>query len=409
MSTRKRTRIGEKPRICCHKPNHSAYINLNGKRHYLGRFGSAESKEKRDRLWNEYKTARDSLHDNTVTVSVLVARFLEWAETNYVKNDRYTGTHKKFKIIVQPLLELYKSVPVTEFGPLALKAVRNSMIESKTLCRNSINERVGGIRRIFQWGVSEELVPETVYRALMTVSMLKEGKTSAVDHPPVEEAPLEDVLKTVAVCHKVLGDMIMIQLLAAMRPQEVRLMRACDIDRSDDIWIYTPHEHKTEHRGKTRTIPILPESQAILTPYLIANETTPEAYLFSPQKAVKAIAVEKRAGRKTPVQPSQQGRRKGRGKGKPVGDCYTKNAYGTAIERAAKRAGVPNWSPNQLRHTMATAVKNNLDIEAAQHLLGHSSSKTTEIYLDPKVEYKKQVEKIKEVARKIAEQSVKVH
>ena len=58
---------------------------------------------------------------------------------------------------------------------------------------------------------------------------------------------------------------------------------------------------------------------------------------------------------------------------------------------------------------MATSVKNNLDIEAAQYLLGHTSSKTTEIYLDPNVEYKRQVEKVKEVARKIAEQGVKVH
>jgi len=395
------------PKYRKHSARNLGFVEVNRKRKYFpGPYNSQDSLAAYADFIKTIKTdttdTRPTPEPEKLSVLFLVLRYLEWAKNRYLKNGRSTGTYEKMKNFSQPLIELYSETPVAKFGPLALKHVRAKLLEAN-LCRNSINERIGSIRRIFQWGVSEELVPETVYRALMTVSMLTAGETSAVDYPPVAEAPLEDVLKTVAVCHKTLGDMIRVQLLSAMRPQEIRLMRSCDIDRSDDIWIYTPHEHKTQHKNKKRTIPILPESQKILWPYLAENEAMPEAYLFSPQKAVKAIAAEKRSNRKTPVQPSQQGRRKGRGKGRPIGDHYTKDAYGTAIERAAKRAGVPPWSPNQLRHTMATAVKNNLDIEAAQHLLGHSSPKTTEIYLDPNTEHKRHVEKVKEIARKIAD------
>jgi integrase len=193
--------------------------------------------------------------------------------------------------------------------------------------------------------------------------------------------------------------MIRDQMLCAMRPQEIRLIRSSDIDRSDnDIWVYIPHRHKTQHLKKHRTIPILPEGQAILMPYLIDKERQPEAYLFSPADAMKMIAVEKREKRKSKVQPSQQNRKKGTSQ---YNDHYTKDAYGTAIERACDRAGVPRWSPNQLRHTRATEVNAKLGIEAARILLGHSDSETTKIYLDSNALLKEQIQRTIENAREI--------
>lgn len=40
------------------------------------------------------------------------------------------------------------------------------------------------------------------------------------------------------------------------------------------------------------------------------------------------------------------------------------------------------WSPNQLRHTRATAIRERYGIEAAQTVLGHSDPRTTEIYAE---------------------------
>jgi len=266
------------PKYRRHTTRNLGFVEVNKKRKYFpGQFNSSESLTAyADFIKTIKPDGAGTPEPEKVSVLFLVLRYLDWAKTRYLKNGRSTGTYEELRLSSKQLVELYSNIPVTKFGPLALKRVREKLLESN-ICRHSINKRIGGIRRIFKWGVSEELVPETVYRALMTVSMLRPGETTAVDHPPVEEAPLEDVLKTVAVCHKTLADMIRVQLLSAMRPQEIRLMRACDIDQSDDIWIYTPHEYKTQHKGKLRTIPILPENQEILTPYTADNETTPEA------------------------------------------------------------------------------------------------------------------------------------
>lgn len=96
----------------------------------------------------------------------------------------------------------------------------------------------------------------------------------------------------------------------------MRNLRPIDIvDHNKEVWRYLPFTHKTEHKGKSRIVAIGPKAQAILTPYLIEKEEQLEAFLFSPQDAVKLQKVEKRRNRKTlnkkgQVQPSQQDRSK---------------------------------------------------------------------------------------------------
>jgi integrase len=61
---------------------------------------------------------------------------------------------------------------------------------------------------------------------------------------------------------------------------------------------------------------------------------------------------------------------------------YTKDTYGRAIRRACEANGIPRWTPNQLRHSRATVIRERFGIEAAMVVLGHSDSGTTEIYAD---------------------------
>ena len=42
--------------------------------------------------------------------------------------------------------------------------------------------------------------------------------------------------------------MIQLQRLTGMRPDEATIMRPCDIDRTDEIWLYVPQGHKMEWR-----------------------------------------------------------------------------------------------------------------------------------------------------------------
>ena len=66
---------------------------------------------------------------------------------------------------MQPLEKLYGSTLAKDFSPKALKAVRQSMIDSG-LARKTINQRIGRIIHVFKWAVSEEMVPPSVYQAL---------------------------------------------------------------------------------------------------------------------------------------------------------------------------------------------------------------------------------------------------
>ena len=58
--------------------------------------------------------------------------------------------------------------------------------------------------------------------------------------------------------------MVELQLLTGMRPGEVVLMRMSDVDRSGDVWLYTPEEHKNAWRGKERKVYLGPKAQEIL-------------------------------------------------------------------------------------------------------------------------------------------------
>ncbi len=106
-----------------------------------------------------------------------------------------------------------------------------------------------------------------------------------------------------------------------------------------------------------------------------------EAFLFSPAEATADRQAEKRRVRKSPVQPSQRDRAKARPKKGP-GDAYTVDSYRRAIAYGCKRAGVPEWAPNRLRHSAATRLRKEFGLDAARVILGHSSPAVTEVYAE---------------------------
>ena len=270
---------------------------------------------------------------------------------------------------------LYGAVPAGEFGPLALKACRERMID-EGLARTTINGFVSRIRQAFRWAVENELVPGPVLQALQAVSGLKRGRSRAKECEPVrpvDRGAVEAVLPHVA---RQVAAMIELQWLSGMRPQEVVQMRMAEIDRGGRVWIYRPRDHKVEHHGMDRVIPLGPKAQAVLAPFL---QMDPTAALFSPKDAEKERRAAMRAARRTKLWPShsnqaRRARRRERGSEvQGLRDCYDTNSYRRAITRGCEAAGIPSWSPNQLRHSAATRIRKELGIEAAQAVLGHRS------------------------------------
>jgi integrase len=163
--------------------------------------------------------------------------------------------------------------------------------------------------------------------------------------------------------------MIELQWWTGMRPGEVVLMRTCDIDRTDDVWIYTPESHKREHHDLGRPIALGPRTQAVLAPWL--RDDRPEAYLFSPRDVMEARKMIRKM-----IQ---------------AGDHYREGSYRNVIRRACQRLGIPPWFPNQLRHNAGTRVRQRFGLEASRAVLGHETVDTTIIYAEKDKEEAKRV------------------
>jgi integrase len=380
---------------------------LGGRRDVLlGKYDTPESRVEYSRTLAEWEARGRRLYDQTdeepgaLSVNELMVAFLEHAERHYRRED---GTHtselRDYKLSNRPLRELYGNLPVAEFSPLKLKSVRQRMVDAG-LSRGVINQRIGRIVRAFKWGVGEELVPESVWRALTTVRGLEKGRSDARETEDVRPIAVEIVEATLPYLLPPVRAMVQLQLLTGMRPGEARVMRACDIDTTGDVWLYRPRQHKTAHRGKERVVALGPKAQAVVRPFLKLDT---QAFLFSPRDALAWRWNEQRRKRKTKVQPSQRCRRK-RDPEKRLGECYTMTAYTHAVEKAVRKANtaaacdackelkpedrcdackakaIPHWHPHQLRHTHATEVRRKYGLEAAQVALGHSQAQVTEIY-----------------------------
>lgn len=363
-----------------HKATGQAVVTIAGKDHYLGSHGSPESIDAYKRLISEWTAAGRAAVAASASatksgadfrICELLAAYYEHADRYYVKDGEPTGEAKNMKDATRLLQALYGMVPVAEFGPMALKAVRQKFIDSK-LSRRVINYRVNRIRRVFKWGVENQLVAPQVLHALQAVAALRAGRTEARETGPVRPVCEESVSVILPFVTPQVQAMIELQQLTGMRPNEVTAMRPMDIDRSQATWIYRPARHKTEHHGIERLIYLGPKAQDIIRPYLLRME---EAYLFSPKDAVKQSRDRLRRGNNPPKKRRPSPKR-------IPGNRYTRRSYYSAIRRGCEKAGIEVWGPNRLRHSAATYLRKRFGIEAARVVLGHRSSAVTEVYAE---------------------------
>lgn len=328
----------------------------------LGTYNTKASRQEYYRVVAEWRAAGCRLvqvkdDDAPLTVNGLAMLFLRWAKVYYRKPD---GTLSRevdnYKEAIAPLARLYGATPARDFGPLALKVLQREMTQQPVTrkvkvvnaqtgavtwmdkpwkigwSRELINRRISRIRRIFKWGVSEQLMPPAVAEALGTVEGLRQGRCAARETTPIKPVALAVVEDTLSHLLPPVRAMVELQLLTGMRPGEVVAMRGCDLDVSGKVWLYRPASHKTAHHGHQRVVAIGPRGQEIVKPWLRTNLTD---YLFRPIDAVAARDVRRRAARKSKVQPSQVCRKKKNPKRQP-GERYTRNAYALAIRRACR-------------------------------------------------------------------------
>jgi len=368
-----------KPSYLLHKPSGQARVRIDGHDNYLGEYGTPESRARYDEVIAEWFAKNDNVTRYTLAVDDLCILYMQHAEQYYRKNGKPTNEVNAIRSALRSVVNLYGKSPAREFGPKRLKLVRDSMVKAD-YCRTNINKLVGRIKRMFRWAVENEYVHPEVHTALAAVAGLKRGRTEARESKPVKPVAEGTVSDTLAYLTPTVAAMVRVQLLSGARPGEVCNMRPCDITLgTNGVWCYRPESHKTEHHGKERRIYIGPEGQDVLRPFI---DRKPEEFCFSPAESESERNAERRKRRKSPMTPSQASRKPKPHRGSPPKDHYTKDSYRRAVVRACRKAGVEPWSPNRLRHSRATTIRERYGIEAAQVVLGHSDPKTTEIYAE---------------------------
>jgi integrase len=440
------------PSYRLHKQSGQAIVTLpnglGGRRDVLlGAYDTPESRAEYLRVLAEWEAAGRGLRRQDVgaslTVAELILAYWRHCEGYYVKNGTPTTQLDRIRHALRPVRELYGFTAARDFGPKALKAVRQHMLTlpcghckgtgtlKKVPCeqcqghgtikenpcehckrtgnqlarrpknrrsgnlgeicgrcdgagqrgwaRGLINAAIGCIKRMFKWAVAEELIPPSVYHGLTAVEGLRKGRSEARETKPIRSVADEHVEAVLPLLTPPVRAMVQVQRLSGMRPGEVILLRPCDVDRSHGRTWIYRPEAHKTEHHDAVRVVFLGPKAQAILAPFLDRD--PGAYCFSPREAVADLRARQRAARKSKVQPSQQDRRQ-RAPQRTPGEHYTTDTYGNAIERACLKAGVPPWHPHQLRHSAATEVRREVGLDAARAVLGHACASMTEHYAE---------------------------
>lgn len=387
------------------------------RRELPGAFNSPESHTALESLRAEVKASAtgNPPKRRPVSLAALFDAYLKYARGHYRRPDGSpTATVSHINTTAKALCAEYAQKPADKFGPLDLKnAVRKW--ERERLTRSQCNRRLNMTKAAFKWAASEQMVPADVWLALTSVSGPKKGRTTATETEPVGPVSAKRVNATLPYLNRYVRAMVRVQWYTGMRPGEVCMMRPCDIDRTGEVWLYRPEHHKTEHKGKSRAIPIGPKAQEVLKKFCL-DGADGDFYIFPPQEAVAEVW-DDWAQRWNPEGHAGGKRRNhARTRRRWPNPHYDRTSYTRAVARACaiafpapepleRESGESiaehkarlsdeetellkawrdehRWSPNQLRHSFATRVRHKHGLEAAQVLLGHEQADVTQIYAE---------------------------
>lgn len=336
-----------------HKSIGQARVYIGGRSIYLGTFGSDASRIRYGKIVAKVVSGQSLdlfVPKSTVgrlptglgrpTINELCLAFMRHATAYYTKDGKLSDEVWCFKSAIKPLVELYGFLEVNQFTPLALKAVRQAMIdrptqaprESKRVprpwCRSFINKSVNRIRHVFKWAVENGMANVATLQGLQAVSPLKSGKCAVPDHQrreAVTDEHIEAVRVELSQYHLDLFDLMR---ATGARPSELLGLSMNDIETTGETWVADLNKHKNAHRGLSRKLFFGPKSQLIL------RRLPSTGMLFN----------------------------------------FKIRTFSAAVKRACTAAKITPFVPYQLRHTKATELRDTTSINYMDRLLGRRGS-----------------------------------
>jgi integrase len=354
------------PRIYHHTPSGQDRVRVRGTDIYLGPHDSEVSRRAYARVCADLAAGRDPrpavAPGGGLTVAQVVLRW--WAE----EGPRYSERGRErpmFRLALNPLMRLEGGTPAAALDAERLEGVRMAMATGSWLtagerekrgsryplgwCASVVNRRVVRIRTVWRWAERRRLVPAGSWAGLCALPGLAQNDARVRHSAPRKSATWGDTLSVARGCPAPVRTMLLLQWWSGMRSGEVRIMRPCDLDRSDPgVWLYRPSAHKNDWRGQARVVALGPKCRALLGPWLWEMKA-PDAYLFPPSRA----------------------------RGAP---CYSPFTYAQAVRRAAGRAGVTGFTPYSCRHSCKDRITAACGLDAARSAMGQRSISSTDGY-----------------------------
>ena len=347
-------------------------------------------------------TSMDSTGSNSPSVGEIASEWLTWIEATQCPNGKSRTSRYYSARQAIAAMEDFWEYPVTCFGSRELTEVQEKLVNTAVIsrpkdpaktpkkrlrCRVTINNTIHRIRQLFKWAATRKRIEQDEWPALKAqlemVTPLLRNQTQAWDGPEDRTVSDEVVDATIPHLPDIVADLLRFQRYTGCRPGEAQSLLLGEIDMRplphyEGTWVYTVPQHKLSWRAKhlPRKIAIGPKAQEILKKCIPRLNGDPKRAVFSPRFSKRNPTRWCKGGAIKPQSAKRQWVKKPR----QVKEVYSNGAINTCIKRACEKAGIPPWSPNQLRHTRITEVREGDSLDAASAVGGHSKVDQTQHY-----------------------------
>jgi len=280
------------------------------------------------------------------TLPELRALYLVHAAAHYRRRSGApTREHLNMRAVIDRFISFAgEASPAARINRHQVRAWLDQLAAEK-LSRSYCNACLSKLRRFVRWCADLEHIPISIDAALRLVRPLQPFRSTARESAPPSPPPLSAISKLLPFLPAQARHVLHLSTLTGARPSELLELTNAEV-HLDSRPRLTPLQHKCAHHGQHRVIPL--NSTAVALIERIHRPLCPGDFLF----------------------PSPRNRR----------GHYTIEGFRASIARACTRAGLPIFTPYAVRHAVARHVRTAHGLDAAQALLGHSNSSTTEIY-----------------------------
>ena len=250
---------------------------------------------------------------------------------NYLRSKRYSeSTIKTYSEALKSFLVFYNNKSICEISNEDLILYNNQYILKNNLSSSYQNQIVNALKLYFK----------TIQEKTIDIEKI---------HRPIREKKLPNVLskeevKAILQAHSNIKHKMMLSLIysCGLRCGELLALKPVHIDSMRNIVLLQNSKGK-----KDRIAPLSPKILEMLRQYF--TEYRPKTYLFE---------------------------------GQTEGNPYDSRSLQQVLKQAVRKAGIKKpVTLHWLRHSFAThLLESGTDLRYIQELLGHNSSKTTEIY-----------------------------